>query len=258
MTSSDRQHAPGPFIVCVSSGKGGVGKTSISVNAAAALADLGHRVLLVDGDLGLANVDILLGLNVERTLRETVEVGADPAEILVEVAPGFLVLPASSGVPEMAGLSYEDQAFLTEALEGVVVGFDFVLVDASAGIGESVLWFNQWAHCSLVVLTPDPTSMTDAYALIKVLATQYRTENFHLVVNTVKSKKEGREIASGMGAVLKNFLGFEPAYLGAMPRDNVVVKAVRSQKPFYVSDPDSRAGRAARELAQGIIRIKES
>ena len=249
MTESADKKEASPRIICISSGKGGVGKTSITVNTAAALAASGRKVLLVDGDLGLANVDIVLGLNVERTLRETVELGADPAELLVEVAENFFVLPASSGVPEMASLSYEDQVFLTNALEQIVGGFELVLVDASAGIGESVLWFNQWAHVSLVVLTPDPTSMTDAYALIKVLRTQYGKNNFHLVVNSVKSKKEGGEIFKSMAAVLKNFLGFEPGYLGAIPSDSAVVKAIRSQKPFFLAAPDSRAGRAVKELA---------
>ncbi len=255
MTQEQQSQGPGPRILCVSSGKGGVGKTSFSVNAAAALAAAGHRVLLVDGDLGLANVDILLGLNVERTLRETIELGADPADILVEVAPGFMVLPASSGVPEMAGLSYEDQAFLTEALESISGAFEFVIVDAAAGIGESVLWFNQWAQRRLVVLTPDPTSMTDAYALIKVLHTQYQADQFHLVANGVKSKKQGREIADSMTAVLQNFLDITPGYLGALPQDNAVVRAIRSQQPFFYAAPDSRASRAIGELAAKIISL---
>ncbi|PKN15917.1 MAG: flagellar synthesis regulator FleN, partial [Deltaproteobacteria bacterium HGW-Deltaproteobacteria-3] len=130
-----------PKIICISSGKGGVGKTSFSVNVATALSQKGKSVLLIDGDLGLANVDVVLGLNVRHTIRETIEEGRDLASSLVEINPKFQVLPASSGVPEMANLSYEEQAFLTSSLEEIIDRFDYVLIDTAAGIGDSVLWF---------------------------------------------------------------------------------------------------------------------
>ncbi len=181
-------------VVCVSSGKGGVGKTSFTVNMACALARQGKKVLLVDGDLGLANVDVALGLNVRRTMRETIDQEQPLAEIMIEIEPGFHVLPASSGVPEMAGISYEEQAFLLDALERVIDDFDFVLLDTAAGIGDSVLWFNNWADGNIVILSPDPTSMTDAYALIKVLFSRHGRDRFQLLVNNVKSRKEGLDV----------------------------------------------------------------
>ena len=146
-----------PKIICISSGKGGVGKTSFSVNVATALSQKGKSVLLIDGDLGLANVDVVLGLNVRHTIRETIEEGRDLASSLVEINPGFHVLPASSGVPEMANLSYEEQAFLTSSLEEIIDRFDYVFIDTAAGIGDSVLWFNTWSQENIVILTPDPT-----------------------------------------------------------------------------------------------------
>jgi len=248
-----RESGKGTQVICVSSGKGGVGKTSITVNVAVALAQAGKRVLLVDGDLGLANVDIVLGLSVKHTVRETVEEGAALSDILVQIAPDFFVLPASSGVPEMASLSVEEQTFLTNALEDIMGDFDYVLIDCAAGIGESVLWFNRWADHSAVILAPDPTSMTDAYALIKVMAAQFGRQEFHLIVNNVRSQKEGAELFKSMSAVLKNFLRIEPELLGMIPSDPTVSKAIRAQKPFLSTAPEAKASKAVKVLAAQII-----
>ncbi len=247
------QIGKGTQVICVSSGKGGVGKTSISVNVALALTQAGKRVLLVDGDLGLANVDIVLGLSVKHTVRETVEEGAALTEILVQIEPDFFVLPASSGVPEMASLSAEEQTFLTNALEEIMGDFDYVLIDCGAGIGESVLWFNRWADHSAIILAPDPTSMTDAYALIKVMAAQFGRREFYLIVNNVKTQKEGADLFKSMAAVLKNFLKIEPVLLGVLPSDPAVSKAIRAQRPFLLITPDARASKAVKVLANQII-----
>lgn len=242
-----------PEIISISSGKGGVGKTSFTVNLAAALADRSKQVLLIDGDLGLANVDIVLGLNVKHTLREIVEEDRDPMETLVEIMPGFFVLPASSGVPEMASLTYEDQAFLTNALEHIIGNFDYVLVDSAAGIGESVLWFNDWADKNFIILSPDPTSMTDAYALIKVLHTRYDKKDFSLIINQVKNKKEGKEVFASMSTVLENFLGIKPTSQGSIPQDSAVSQAVRNQKPFFISQPNSKASLAIMDICNKVV-----
>lgn len=238
----------GPHIISISSGKGGVGKTTMAVNIAVYLSREGKRVLLIDGDLGLANVDVVLGLDVRHTIRETVEDGRDLRDTLVEISPGFFVLPASSGVPEMTRLSGEDQELLLKALEGVAGNFDYVLVDTAAGIGESVLWFNNWVSSHCIIFSPDPTSMTDAYALIKVLTTRYNKKNFFLIVNQVQSGKEGKAIFLNMERVLAQFLDIKPEFLGAIPRDNAVVRAIRSQKPFLQTEPGSRAGRALKRV----------
>ncbi len=251
--SKTSKHAP--KIICISSGKGGVGKTSFSVNVATALAQSGKKVLLIDGDLGLANVDVVLGINVRHTMRETIEEGRELASCLVEITPGFQVLPASSGVPEMASLSYEEQAFLTSSLEEIIDRFDYVLVDTAAGIGESVLWFNTWSQVNIVILTPDPTSLTDAYALIKVLATRHGKKHFHLLINSVKSKKEGKEVFDNMRTVLERFLQIRPLALGAMPQDAQVSQAIRQQKPFLLAAPESRASQEIMAVAQRILAL---
>ena len=238
----------GPHIISFSSGKGGVGKTTVAVNIAVCLSRQGKRVLLIDGDLGLANVDVVLGLDVRHTIRETVEDGRDLEDTLVEVLPGFFVLPASSGVPEMTRLSGEEQEFLLQAMAGIAENFDYVLVDTAAGIGESVLWFNNWVSNHCIIFSPDPTAMTDAYALIKVLTTRYNKNNFSLIVNKVQSAKEGKAIFLNMEKVLAQFLDIKPEFLGAIPRDNAVVRAIRSQRPFLQTEPDSRAGRALKRI----------
>ena len=251
MNKSNARNAS-PKTICISSGKGGVGKTSIAINLATALSKNSRKVLLIDGDLGLANVDVVLGLNVRHTIQETVEKGRDPLSLLIEIMPGFHVLPASSGVPEMANLSLEEQVFLTNTLEEIIDQFDYVLVDSAAGIGDAVLWFNDWSQGNIIILSPDPTSMTDAYALIKILHSRYGKKRFNLVINSVKSKKEGREVFEGIKAVLKRFLKIEPDFLGSLPVDNHVVKAIRNQKPFLITYPDSRASIAITEIADRI------
>jgi flagellar biosynthesis protein FlhG len=244
-----------PKIICVSSGKGGVGKTSFSVNVATALSLRGKSVLLIDGDLGLANVDVVLGLNVRHTSRETIEEGRDLASSLVEVSPGFQVLPASSGVPEMANLSYEDQVLLISSLEEIVGRFDYVLIDTAAGIGNSVLWFNIWSQENIVILTPDPTSLTDAYALIKVLHTRHERNRFHLLINSVQSQKEGQNVFTNMSLVLQHFLKITPLALGAVPQDKSVSTAIRQQRPFLLGAPESKASREIIAVAERIIAL---
>jgi len=182
-----------PVTLCVTSGKGGVGKTSLAVNLAFALAQRGQHVLIVDGDLGLANVDVLLRLSVQRTIRDVLESGADPLEAVIYLERNLGVLPASSGVPEMVTLGPEEQAQLGEALTSISSHFNYVLVDTAAGIGPSVLWFNNFVNHNIIVLTPDPTSLTDAYALIKILARDYNRNRFYLVLNLVTSEQEGRQ-----------------------------------------------------------------
>jgi flagellar biosynthesis protein FlhG len=244
---------PSTPVICLSSGKGGVGKTSIAVNLGLSMVQEGHRVLLVDGDLGLANVDVMLGLTVRATIRDVLASDQDPMNAVIFPEPDFGVLPASSGVPDMVNLGPEEQGQLGEILKTISGGFDFVLVDTAAGIGPSVLWFNSFSHRSIIILTPDPTALTDAYALIKVLSRDYGMQTFYLLVNMVRDDREGRSICDGLTKVVDKFLGLTPEYLGAIPRDPDVSKSVRDQVPFLKGRPRCKASNAIRRLAEKMI-----
>lgn len=238
-----------PLIISISSGKGGVGKTSLAVNTAFALASSGIRCLLADGDLGLANIDVLLGLTVRTTVRDVMAGLADPLSVIVYPKTGLGILPASSGVPDMVNLGPEDQRQIGAVLKEIMSGFDCVIIDTAAGIGPSVLWFNAFSEKNVVIFTPDPTSFTDAYALIKVLSREYGRQDFHLISNLVKDKDEGLHIYDGFSRVVKRFLNVNPHYIGHVPRDNDVIKAVRQQAPFYETAPGSKAGMAIENIA---------
>jgi flagellar biosynthesis protein FlhG len=246
-----------PPRLCLSSGKGGVGKTSLAVNLAFAMAGLGRRVLLVDGDLGLANVDVLLGLTPTGTIRDILEGGLNPLDALVFVEPGLGVLPASSGVAEMADLDAEAQAQLGRMLERLASDFEVVLVDAAAGLGPSVLWFNAWAHLSLLVVTPDPTSMTDAYALIKVLSLTYHRHLFQIILNQTADDREGRQAFATLSQVAARFLKVRLTHLITVPSDPAVRRGIREQTPFVHTMPRSRAGQAMITLAHRLDRVAD-
>ena len=241
-----------PLTLCVTSGKGGVGKTSFTVNLAIALARNDQRVLVVDGDMGLANVDVLLRLSVKHNIRDVLESGGDPRQALIFARPNLAVLPGSSGVPEMVSLGQEEQRRLANFIKTVAADFDYVIIDTAAGIGSSVLWYNRFADHNIFILSPDPTSMTDAYALIKLLAKDYGIQRFNLVLNFVRGTREGDHTVKTITRVTQRFLGLELAHLGTIPEDKAVRRAVLDQVPFIEQTPGSRAARAIHELAERI------
>ena len=241
-----------PIAIAISSGKGGVGKTSLSVNLAFALAQKGCRVLVVDGDLGLANVDVLLRLSVQQTIRDVLDNGADPLKAVIYLEPNLGILPASSGVPDMVNLGPEEQSQLSGMLKAISRHFDYVLMDTAAGIGPSVLWFNTLVKHNIIMLTPDPTSLTDAYALIKVLSKEYDKIRFHIVLTFVKNEQEGRKTYEGLSNVAKQFLNLELQYLGTILEDKVVQQAVREQVPFIRKYPQSKTSQSVFSLAESI------
>jgi len=241
-----------PLTLCVTSGKGGVGKTSFTVNFALALARNDNRVLVVDGDMGLANVDVLLRLSVKHNIRDVLESGADPRQALIFARPNLAVLPGASGVPEMVSLGGKQQARLSDFIQSVSVDFDYVLIDTAAGIGSSVLWYNRYSDHNIFILSPDPTSMTDAYALIKLLSRDHGIGRFNLVLNFVRGAREGSHTVDTIKRVTQRFLNLELAHLGSIPEDRAVRQAVLDQLPFVEQAPGSKAARAIHEMAQRV------
>ena len=242
-----------PLVFSVTSGKGGVGKTNISVNLAICLAQLGKRVVLIDADLGLANVDVVLGLTPQKNLFHLFHEGATIQEILFPTPYGFSILPASSGMSEMLTLSTGQKLDLLEAVDELENDLDYLIVDTGAGINDNVLYFNMAAQERLVVLTPEPTSLTDAYALIKVLKTNHGVERFEVCVNMAPDAKTAREMFVRLHQACDHFLsGVSLELAGVIPRDAAVRKAVVQQLPFCVSEPQSPASRGVLAMAKTI------
>ena len=243
-----------PLVVSVTSGKGGVGKTNISVNLACRLAKAGKRVVLLDADLGLANVDVILGMAPKHNLFHLFHEGASLDDVLLQTPFGFSILPASSGVSEMLSLTAGQKLSLLEAMDDLDSSVDCLIVDTGAGINENVLYFNMAAQERLVVLTPEPTSLTDAYALIKVMQQNHEVNNFRVVVNMAPDQKTAKDIFTRLYKACDHFLGGISLDLaGVIPRDAAVRKAVINQKPFCVDDEKSPACMAVDQLAKTVM-----
>jgi flagellar biosynthesis protein FlhG len=256
MARSAEPEAGESRLFSISSGKGGVGKTSVAVNLGVALARAGRRVLIVDGDLGLANVDILLGLSVRSTVADVLDAGVDPASALIEVNENLSVLPATSGLSEMASLGPEDRQRLEQAIRSLARRFDLVVIDTDSGIGPVVQWFNSIVDHNIVVLTPEPTSITDAYALIKVLHLDLRRHPLYLIVNCVDSDREGRRVFDGLCQVTERFLEMRPQLLGIVPRDDAILRALREKTPAVEKYPESPVAHALVRLAESLIALE--
>jgi flagellar biosynthesis protein FlhG len=219
-----------PVIASISSGKGGVGKTFVSVNIGACLAQQGHKVLIVDCDLGLANVDVMIGVNPKFTLKEVVFGDTDVADVAIQTRYGFDFVPASSGAAEMVQLMYEDIEKIKEALGRLAEKYDLVILDTGAGISESVLQFNLFASKNVIVLNRELTSLTDAYATIKVIYQAFGRDSFNIIVNTARSEDEGRKIFNHVDSICQRFLGFSLQYLGHIVYDEAVPRSIMRQE----------------------------
>jgi flagellar biosynthesis protein FlhG len=240
--------------LCVTSGKGGVGKTNLVVNLALAFTRMGRKTLILDADLGLANVDVVLGLNPAYTVQDVFSGRKTIGEVLVTGPGGVRILPAASGVTQLSNLSSAEKMLLLQALDGLPDDIDMLIVDTSAGISDTVLYFNIAAQERLVVATGEPTSLTDAYALMKVLYSQHQERKFQLVVNNVPGPLEAKEVYRKLSTAVDHFLGgLSLDYLGFIPTDALVSKAVIMQKPFLESYPGCSASLALNALAKTIL-----
>jgi flagellar biosynthesis protein FlhG len=204
-------------VIAVTGGKGGVGKTNVSVNLAMALGDLGRRTVLMDADLGLANVDIMLGLRPKLNISDVLDGKCRLTDIMLNVNDHVRIVPASSGTQEMTSLSAHEHAELIYAFNDVEEELDVLIIDTAAGISDSVVSFIRAAQEVLVVVCDEPTSITDAYALIKLLNRDYRMSRFRVLANMVHSESEGRNMFNKLLTVTDRFLDVTLQYVGSIP-----------------------------------------
>ena len=236
-------------VIAVTSGKGGVGKSTVSVNLAVLAARAGLRVLLVDADLGLANAEILLGIEPGRHLGDLLREDARIADVLREGPHGIRVLSAGSGLQELTHLGQLEKIRLLGALDEVEDDFDLVIVDSPAGIGDNVLFFVGAAQETLLVVSPEPTSLTDAYAAVKVLSQSAGVRHFDVLVNPAAGDAQAREIFGKLEGLTARFLQARLRYLGHLPRDENVHRAIMAQRPMVDVFPASPMSRALTGIA---------
>lgn len=236
--------------IAITSGKGGVGKTNMAVNYGLALANQGKRVLIFDADLGLANVDILFGYSCKHTLADVIENKLQLTDILVDAQDGLKILPSSSGVLRLERLSMSQLASLADAMDRLSSRFDVLLIDTGAGMTDSVLFFSSVADEILLVTTPEPTAITDGYALVKVLASEYDVKSLVLLVNEVIDNKEAHAVHKKLAAVCEKHLGVEIRFGTGVAKDTQLEKAVRERRPVYISYPTSPASQSLRSFAR--------
>lgn len=239
-------------VIAVTSGKGGVGKTNISVNLAVSFAKQGNNVLLMDADLGLANVDILFDLHPKYDLRHVIAGERSLDEIIVDAPLGLKVIPASSGVSSMADLSPAENAGLVRAFSELEFPVDTMIVDTAAGISDSVITFCKASQEVIVVVCDEPTSITDAYALIKVMSRDHGVKRFHILANMVNNNAHGEELFRKISRVTDHFLDIVAVHIGSIPMDDYLRKAVRHQMPVVEAFPRSPAARAIGRLTKAI------
>lgn len=239
-------------VLAIASGKGGVGKTNVSVNLGISLSRLGNRVLLMDADMGLANVDIMLGLQTEFNLSHVLDGQKTLREVMVSAPGGLKIIPAASGVKRMAQLTPMENAGIINAFSEIDGLLDILIIDTAAGIADSVVSFCRASQEVVVVVTDEPASMTDAYALIKVLSREFNVRNFKLLANMARSEQHGQALYQKVAKVCDQFLDIRIDYLGTIPFDHDLRTAVQRQSPVTISKPMSSSAIAFREIADEI------
>jgi len=241
---------PGPVkVIAVTGGKGGVGKTTVTANLAVSLAERGREVMVLDADLGLANLDVMLGLQPRYNLSHVLAGERSLDDVLVDGPSGIKIIPASSGVRRMVNLNTMEQAGLIRAFSDLRRNVDVLLLDTAAGIHEDVLMFARAAHHVLVVVCDEPASLTDAYALIKVLSRDMGVSRFRILANQTRVLGEGRDLYDKLHKVCDRFLDVTLDYAGAIPQDEFVRRSIQRQKAVVELYPGSLGGQSFKKLA---------
>ena len=244
-------------IITVSSGKGGVGKTNLSINLALAYAKLGKKVIVLDADLGLANVNVVLGMIPKYNLYHIIRKQKTMKEIILDTDYGIKIVAGASGFFKIANLEQEERdGFIRELSE--LASADIIIIDTSAGVSSNVLAFVAAADDVIIVTTPEPTAITDAYGIIKIIATEIDNMDIglKLIVNRVKSVTEGKKVSERVINIAGQFLNLKVDYLGYVYDDPIVSASVIKQKPFLVAEPNSKASICVKQLVSRLEKIE--
>lgn len=239
-------------VIAVSSGKGGVGKTNVSVNLALSMAKEGKDVMLLDADLGLANVDVLLGLNTEYDLSHVMRGERTLEEIIVDGPSNIKVVPASTGISDMANLDPAEQMGLVNAFSDLSCAVDVMIIDTGAGISDSVVKFCGASQDVIVVVHDEPASITDAYAFIKVMSRKHNVSRFHVLANMTHDSREGRELFIKLSKATDRFLDVVLNFIGAVPYDGKLRKAIQHQRAVVDAFPHSPSALAFKRITKQI------
>jgi flagellar biosynthesis protein FlhG len=239
-------------VISITGGKGGIGKTTITVNLAVAFAKAGKRVLIFDADLGLANVDVLLGLKPKKTIEHVMSGECTLNDIVITGPHGIKIIPAASGIQSVADLSMQQASDLIHSFSTLAEKMDIMLIDLASGISRQVIDFTHAAENILVVICNDPASLMDSYAVIKLLHTKYGRNNFGVIVNKVRNLREGYQVYLGFQETIAKFMNLSVEYVGYIPNDDYVGMAARENVTVYDRFPISQASQAFRDLQSGI------
>jgi flagellar biosynthesis protein FlhG len=244
-----------PQVLSVTSGKGGVGKTAVAANIAIVLARMGKKVLIIDSDLGLANIDVVFGLTPQYNLNHFFAGEKNLSEIVIEGPEGIQILPAGSGIQSVTHLNADQRLRFLEAMDDFHGAFDFIIIDTEAGISENVTYFNVAAQEILVVTTPDPTAITDAYAIMKLLSTKFHERRFNLIVNAVADQDEALDVYKKLTLVSNRYLNISIDYLGCIPYDKKMRESISKQTVMVELYPKSKISKSFEDLAENLTSV---
>ncbi len=259
---SENEAKPSARVITVTSGKGGVGKSSISLNLAISMSRMGQRVVLLDADFGLANIEVMLGMRPRANLADLMFRGRDLKDIIMDGPEGIKFISGGSGIQELARMNREQCIYLTKKLVELDELADVIIIDTGAGISDSVLEFVASSNEVLLVATPEPTSITDAYALLKALNRKSEfsksSTTIKMIANRVRNEEEGKDVLyENMKNVVDRFLNLSLEFLGSIPQDDQVSKAVMKQTPVTISFPNSGASKAIGEMAKKLLKDQD-